>query len=226
MPPTLSGVNQRSAGTVTFLFTDLEGSTRLWEDFPDAMQDALARHDALLRDAILAGNGRIVKMRGDGVHAVFGSAHDALGAAAGAQRAISAEPWGVTGPLRVRIGVHTGDAELREGDYYGTAREPRRTTDGRCERRTDPRLARDRGAGPRHTRPRSGVRRPGRAPVAQPRSGRAGLPAGRAGVARRLRTARLARRRSRKPPVAGHVLRRTRATRSSRSPAPSGPARW
>jgi predicted ATPase/class 3 adenylate cyclase len=121
VPPTLSGVNQRSAGTVTFLFTDLEGSTRLWEDFPDAMQDALARHDALLRDAILAGNGRIVKMRGDGVHAVFGSAHDALGAAAGAQRAISAEPWGVTGPLRVRIGVHTGDAELREGDYYGTA---------------------------------------------------------------------------------------------------------
>ena len=89
MPPTLSGVNQRSAGTVTFLFTDLEGSTRLWEDFPDAMQDALARHDALLRDAILAGNGRIVKMRGDGVHAVFGSAHDALGAAASAQRAIS-----------------------------------------------------------------------------------------------------------------------------------------
>jgi predicted ATPase/class 3 adenylate cyclase len=114
-------VNRRAAGTVTFLFTDLEGSTRLWEDFPDAMQDALARHDALLRDAILARNGRIVKMRGDGVHAVFGSAHDALGAAAGAQRAIAEEPWDATGPLRVRMGVHTGDAELREGDYYGTA---------------------------------------------------------------------------------------------------------
>jgi len=114
-------VNRRAAGTVTFLFTDLEGSTRLWEDFHDAMQDALARHDALLRDAILARNGRIVKMRGDGVHAVFGSAHDALGAAAGAQRAIAEEPWDATGPLRVRMGVHTGDAELREGDYYGTA---------------------------------------------------------------------------------------------------------
>jgi predicted ATPase/class 3 adenylate cyclase len=114
-------VNRRAAGTVTFLFTDLEGSTRLWEDFPDAMQDALARHDALLRDAILARNGRIVKMRGDGVHAVFDRAHDALGAAASAQRAISGEPWDVTGPLRVRMGVHTGDAELREGDYYGTA---------------------------------------------------------------------------------------------------------
>ncbi len=121
MRPTLSGVNGRSTGTVTFLFTDLEGSTRLWEDFPDAMQAALARHDALLRDAILAHDGRIVKMRGDGVHAVFSRAHDALGAAAGAQRAISGERWGVTGPLRVRIGVHTGDAELREGDYYGTA---------------------------------------------------------------------------------------------------------
>jgi predicted ATPase/class 3 adenylate cyclase len=114
-------VSELPSGTVTFLFTDLEGSTRLWEDFPDAMQGALARHDALLRDAILARNGRIVKMRGDGVHAVFARAHDALGAAASAQRAIVAEPWGVIGPLRVRMGVHTGDAELREGDYYGTA---------------------------------------------------------------------------------------------------------
>ncbi len=106
---------------MTFLFTDLEGSTRLWEDFPDAMQDALARHDAILRDAMLARDGQIVKTTGDGVHAVFASAHDALAAAADAERAIVTEPWGVTGPLRVRIGVHTGDAELRDGDYYGPA---------------------------------------------------------------------------------------------------------
>ena len=114
-------MHDAASGTVTFLFTDLEGSTRLWEDFPDAMQDALARHDAILRGAMLARDGQIVKTTGDGVHAVFASAHDALAAAADAERAIVAEPWGRTGPLRVRIGVHTGDAELRDGDYYGPA---------------------------------------------------------------------------------------------------------
>ena len=62
-----------------------------------------------------------MKTTGDGVHAVFSSAHEALAAAAAAQRAITAEAWGATGPLRVRIGVHTGDAELRDGDYYGPA---------------------------------------------------------------------------------------------------------
>ena len=104
---------------MTFVFTDLEGSTRLWEEFPDAMRRALARHDELLRTAIMEHNGQIVKTTGDGVHAVFGSAHDALAAAATAQRAISEESWETTGPLRVRIGVHTGDAELRDQDYYG-----------------------------------------------------------------------------------------------------------
>ena len=106
---------------MTFLFSDLEGSTRLWEDFPDAMQEALALHDSLLRDAILQHGGQIVKTTGDGVHAVFSSAHEALAGAAAAQRALAAESWGATGPLRVRIGVHTGDAELRDGDYYGPA---------------------------------------------------------------------------------------------------------
>jgi predicted ATPase/class 3 adenylate cyclase len=114
-------VHDAASGTVTFLFTDLEGSTRLWEDFPNAMQHALARHDAILRDAMLARDGQIVKTTGDGIHAAFASAHDALAAAANAERAIVTEPWGVTGPLRVRIGVHTGDAEMRDGDYYGPA---------------------------------------------------------------------------------------------------------
>ena len=70
-------MHDAASGTVTFLFTDLEGSTRLWEDFPDAMQDALARHDEILRDAVAAHDGQIVKTTGDGVHAVFASAHDA-----------------------------------------------------------------------------------------------------------------------------------------------------
>ncbi|MEX1009626.1 MAG: adenylate/guanylate cyclase domain-containing protein [Acidimicrobiia bacterium] len=109
------------SGTVTFVFTDLEGSTRLWEECPDTMQQALARHDALLRAAIVEHNGQIVKTTGEGVHAVFGSAHDALAAAAVAQRTISEESWETTGPLRVRIGIHTGDAELVDQDHDGPA---------------------------------------------------------------------------------------------------------
>src|SRR5947207_3998731 len=108
-------------GTVTFLFTDLEGSTRLWEEHPDAMQGALARHDEILRDAIAANDGHIVKSTGDGVHAVFVEAIAAVCAARDAELALIAEPWGDTGPLRVRMGLHTGPAELRAGDYYGTA---------------------------------------------------------------------------------------------------------
>jgi predicted ATPase/class 3 adenylate cyclase len=106
-------------GTVTFLFTDLEVSTRLWEEHPEAMKLALAHHDAMLRDAVDGHHGRVVKARGDGVHAVFASAHDALEAAVAAQRALCIEPWGETGPLLVRMGVHTGEADQREGDYFG-----------------------------------------------------------------------------------------------------------
>src|SRR5262249_34963707 len=106
-------------GTVTFLFTDLEGSTRLWEDHPDAMHDALARHDAILRDAVIAHHGDIVKTTGDGVHAVFTSARDGLDAAVDAQLALGRMDWGEIGELRVRMGLLTGEAELRDGDYYG-----------------------------------------------------------------------------------------------------------
>ena len=108
-------------GTVTFLFTDLEGSTRLWEEHPDAMQGALARHDEILRDAIAAHDGHVVKTTGDGVHAAFATASAASRAALEAQRAITNEQWGATGALRVRMGIHTGPAEQRDGDYYGTA---------------------------------------------------------------------------------------------------------
>jgi predicted ATPase/class 3 adenylate cyclase len=108
-------------GTVTFLFTDLEGSTRLWEEHPDAMKDALARHDEILRDAIAAHDGHVVKTTGDGVHAAFTDAPEAVRAAIDAQRELGATPWGVTGALEVRMGIHTGPGELRDGDYYGTA---------------------------------------------------------------------------------------------------------
>jgi predicted ATPase/class 3 adenylate cyclase len=108
-------------GTVSFLFTDLESSSRLWEEHPEAMKAALARHDALLREAVEAHGGHVVKTTGDGVHTVFATARDAIGAGVAGQRALAAEPWNVTGPLRVRMGIHSGEAEHREGDYYGTA---------------------------------------------------------------------------------------------------------
>jgi predicted ATPase/class 3 adenylate cyclase len=108
-------------GTVTFLFTDIEGSTRLWEEHPDAMRPALARHDSILRDAIEGHGGFVVKTTGDGFHAAFGSAHDAVDAAVAAQLALGDGPWEVTGPLQVRMGLHTCEAELRDGDYYGSA---------------------------------------------------------------------------------------------------------
>src|SRR5262245_22438584 len=108
-------------GTVTFLFTDLESSTRLWEDYPDAMREALARHDAILRDAVASHGGSVVKTTGDGLHAVFITAPDAARAAVDAQVNLLAESWPLPERLKVRMGLHTGAAEIREGDYYGSA---------------------------------------------------------------------------------------------------------
>ena len=115
----MGGVDFGSAGTITFLFTDLEGSTRLWEQFPDGMKNALKRHDAILRGAIEVSRGRVVKTTGDGMMAVFGSAVDAVAAALAAQRNLATEQWAETGPLRVRMGVHAGQAEHRGGDFFG-----------------------------------------------------------------------------------------------------------
>ena len=109
------------SGTVTFLFTDLEGSTRMWEEHPGAMRAALARHDEIVRSAIESCGGHVVKTTGDGFHAVFAGGHEAVSAALGAQLAIEREPWPDAAPLRVRIGVHTGEAQLRAGDYYGSS---------------------------------------------------------------------------------------------------------
>ena len=114
-------MSELPSGTVTFLFTDLEGSTRLWQEHPEAMQPALARHDEIVNAAIGAHGGHVVKTTGDGFHAAFGTAQDALAAALDAQTALAGEPWGATGPLVVRMGLHTGETQERDGDYYGTA---------------------------------------------------------------------------------------------------------
>jgi len=106
-------------GTVTFLFSDIEGSTRLWEKHPVAMADSLARHDAILRSAIEGAGGYVFKTVGDAFCAAFDTAGSALDAAVQSQRALKSEPWGATGPLRVRMALHTGSAEFRDGDYFG-----------------------------------------------------------------------------------------------------------
>src|SRR3954467_12047501 len=108
------------SGTVTFLFSDIEGSTRLWEEHPDAMRGCLARHDELVRAAVTAHDGVVVKTTGDGVHAAFPTAAGGVAAAIDAQVAISTASWDGIGGLKIRIGVHTGEAEIRDGDYYGS----------------------------------------------------------------------------------------------------------
>ena len=104
--------------TITFLFTEVEGSARLWEESPAAMRAALARHDAILREAIQAGEGRVFKTVGDAFYAAFPSAGSAALAAVRAGRALAAEPWpGID--LRVRMAIHAGAVEARDGDYFG-----------------------------------------------------------------------------------------------------------
>src|SRR6478672_11302972 len=95
-PSSGSAAADLPSGTVTFVFTDLVGSSRLWEEHPETMKDALARHDAVLRDAVEGQGGEVVKTTGDGVHAVFGRAEDAGVAAVGGQRALGAERWAET----------------------------------------------------------------------------------------------------------------------------------
>ena len=128
-------MNELPSGTVTFLFTDIEGSTKHWEQHPEAMKSALAKHDSILREAIESNHGHVIKTTGDGVHAVFGTAIDGVNAAIDAQRELARmkdeggrmnedldslfiiHPSSLS--LKVRMGLHTGEAELRDGDYYG-----------------------------------------------------------------------------------------------------------
>jgi predicted ATPase/class 3 adenylate cyclase len=112
-------VGELPTGTVTFLFTDLEGSTRLWEQYPEAMKEAVARHDALLGQIVVDHRGQVVKRTGDGMYAVFATAEDGATAAVAAQLALAAQSWGPIGAMPVRMGLHTGVAEQRGGDYFG-----------------------------------------------------------------------------------------------------------
>src|SRR5688572_19020194 len=106
-------------GTVTFLFTDVEGSTRLWEEHPDQMREALVQHDAIIEFLAEQHGGRVVRPRGEGDSrfCVFARATDAAAAAAAIQRALHDEAWPTPRPIRVRMALHTGEADLREGDY-------------------------------------------------------------------------------------------------------------
>ncbi len=124
-------------GTVTFLFTDIEGSTRLWVQHPQAMSAVLARQEAILREQIVGHDGMVFKTVGDGICAVFGNAPNALSAALDAQRALEAEPWPALAPIAtspspirhpqspievaVRMALHTGTATLQTGEYAGYA---------------------------------------------------------------------------------------------------------
>lgn len=116
--------------TVTFLFTDIEGSTNLWEREPEAMRVALQRHNVLLAEAVSRHQGYVFKTVGDAFCVTFDAATAALAAACRIQTSLAAEKWPTRDPLRVRIALHTGPAYLCEGDYFGT-------TVNRCARVLD-----------------------------------------------------------------------------------------
>ena len=106
-------------GTVTFLFTDIEGSTRRWDADPAAMSEAVARHDALVRAAIEGAGGYVFKTLGDAFCAAFADASAAVVAATVAQRAIDETDWTAVGGVRIRAAIHAGAADERDGDYFG-----------------------------------------------------------------------------------------------------------
>ena len=112
-------ISEQASVHYTFLFTDIEGSTKRWAMFPTEMGAALARHDALLRDVVSAAGGVVFKTMGDGGCAVFAKADGAIRAAAMLQIRLAAEDFTAIDGLRFRIGVHVGPAEFRDNDYFG-----------------------------------------------------------------------------------------------------------
>ncbi|MFN8526657.1 MAG: LuxR C-terminal-related transcriptional regulator [Chloroflexota bacterium] len=117
-------------GTVTFLFTDIEGSTRLVDAQPEAYRVALTRHDQILRAAIELHAGVIFSRQGDGLCAAFSTPSDALRAAIRAQLDLEGEPWHRSTRVRARMALHTGEAQLQDDEYFGVALH-------RCARLTD-----------------------------------------------------------------------------------------
>src|SRR5687768_4232342 len=119
----MKSVNSLPTGTVTFLFTDIEGSTKLAQEHPDAMPALLARHHEILHQSIQAHNGYVFQIIGDAFSAAFHTASDALKAALNAQQALSCEAWDPA-LIKVRMGIHTGAAQAgaiedRAGGYVG-----------------------------------------------------------------------------------------------------------
>jgi DNA-binding NarL/FixJ family response regulator/class 3 adenylate cyclase len=112
----------RPTGTVTFVFTDIEGSTRLLKEVGhDRYEETLTTHRQLLRGAFEQAQGVVVDTQGDACLAVFRSGRDAVAAAAAAQRSLATHPWPDDAAVRVRIGLHTGEAKLGEHGYIGLA---------------------------------------------------------------------------------------------------------
>jgi predicted ATPase/class 3 adenylate cyclase len=116
-------ISELPVGTLTFLMTDIEGSTRLWERDAAAMQPVLARHDSLVKTNVEKAGGQLVEAgrEGDSALAVFGRARDAFACALRLQRALIREAWPEGVDLRVRLALHSGEAELRAGHYHGLA---------------------------------------------------------------------------------------------------------
>ncbi len=114
----MSGV---PSGTVTLLFTDVEGSTRLWDAERDAMAAALRRHDEIMREAIEQAGGYVFKTVGDSFCAAFSAVRAGLDAALTAQRTLEEQSWPTSRPIVVRMGLHVGVCEERDGDYFGPA---------------------------------------------------------------------------------------------------------
>ena len=111
----------RPSGTVAFLFTDIEGSTRLWDEHPEEMQTVLARHDTILRDVIESRGGYVFATGGDGFAAAFNTPDDAVDAAIEGQQRLADLTAEASVALRVRMGLHAGTAEERDGNYFGPA---------------------------------------------------------------------------------------------------------
>jgi class 3 adenylate cyclase len=107
------------SGTVTLLFTDIQGSTRMWETEPEPMTTALQRHDQILRSAIEGASGYVFKTVGDAFCAAFWTPRAAISAVLTAQRELASETWPTSRPILVRMGLHTGACEERDRDYFG-----------------------------------------------------------------------------------------------------------
>jgi predicted ATPase/class 3 adenylate cyclase len=118
-PAPVSPLRPLPSGTVSFAFTDIEGSTQRWERDRVAMQDAVRRHDALMRAAIVENGGHVFKTIGDAFCAAFSRPEDAVAAMLDAQRALAAEDFSAIDGLRVRAAIHTGTTDERDGDYFG-----------------------------------------------------------------------------------------------------------